>query len=190
MPESNKTPKKSHASMPLLVAIIGTILLIMFIVVALLLQPVEALPVFTITDQNGDWDAQAQGRIAIFDGTIHPGKTGKYEFVIQNDSDETLIYGFRLTEYLNNSNYDHYAFMNYRLWQDDIPLGDGKYHTVGVDFNNIRILPGSRHTMTLEWYWPFEAGHDEADTLLGRVGGKLGVHIFIWAEVAEEGITW
>lgn len=188
MPETNNAAKHGHFSKPVFAAIIATILLIMFIVVALLLAPSEAIPEFSITDQNGDWDAQAQGKIAVFPSTIQPESKGTYKFVIKNESTKMLSYGFRLSEYLNNDNVDVNPFMQYRLKTDNIYLGDGDWHYVGVDYNDIEILPGTEHMMYLEWRWPYhiDEEHDANDTLVGVAGGTLSVHIFIWAEVVEE----
>lgn len=188
MSKSRKAAKIGHVSKPVLVAIIATVLLISFIVIALILEPQDPVPVFNLTDQNGDWDAQAQGKIAVFDEKIHPGSEGEYKFIIKNESEANLVYGFRLSEYLNNKNSDAKAFMEYRLKTDNIYLGDGEWHLVGMDYSNIEILPGTEHLMTLEWRWPFEIDdpNDENDTLIGITGGELSVHIFVWATVSEE----
>lgn len=190
MPNSQKATKLGHFSKPILATIIATVLLIIFIVVALLLAPGDTIPEFSITDQNGDWDAQDQGKIAVFNDKIHPDAKGEYKFIIKNETAETLMYGFRLSEYLGNLNVDADPFMMYRIKTDNIYLGDGEYHFVGANYAEIEILPGSEHIMTLEWWWPFELDkeHDANDTLVGIAGGKLSVHIFIWAEVVPEEI--
>lgn len=189
MAKSQSNPKKKSSLRALLVMIVATVVLIIFLVIALLLVPQSAIPEFAITDQNGDWDAQAQGKIAVFDDKIYPSYEGKYEFIIRNESKATLEYGFRLSEYLNNLNVDNVSpFMMYRLKTENIYLGDGEYHYTGVDYGLITIEPGSEHRMTLEFIWPYEIDdeHDTKDTLLGVAGGKLSVHIFIWASVVEE----
>lgn len=188
MPNSQKAAKGGRISKPLMVMIIATTLLIIFIVVALLFEPQASIPEFNIYDQNGDWDAQAQGKIAVFDDTIYPGLDGEYEFKIKNVSDTKLSYGFRLTEYLNNTNFDAKSFMMYRLKMDGVPLGDYSWQRVGFDYSEMEIEAGSEHRMTLEWWWPFDE-NDENDTLIGRTGGSLSVHIFIWAEVVED-VEW
>lgn len=189
MPKTNSTAKKGRVSKPALAAIIATVLLMIFIVVALLLEPVEAIPEFNITDQGGEW--KAQGTIAVFDDTIQPKSEGTYKFIIKSECTEVLEYGFRLSEYINADNIDNVnPFMQYRLKVDNLYLGDGDWHYVGMNYNGIEILPGTEHLMTLEWRWPFEIDdeHDKNDTLIGRAGGKLSVEIFIWAEVVVEEI--
>lgn len=202
MPENKNATKKGRVSKPLLAAIIATILLIIFIVVALLLAPGDLIPEFSLTDQNGDWDAQAQGKIAVFDKTIEPGSKGEYDFIITNETAENLKYGFKLTEYLNTSEVTARSFMKYRLKVDNVYLDDGEWRDAGfkyfeynpdslLDYNGIKIISGTKHLMTLEWWWPYEIDdvHDQNDTLIGVAGGELSIHIFIWAEVAEE-IIW
>lgn len=190
MPESKNVAKKGHVSKPLLAAIIATILLIIFIVIALLLAPGDVIPEFSLTDQNGDWDAQAQGKIAVFDDTIQPGSEGTYKFIIKNETEGNLIYGFKLSEYLNNDNVDVNPFMQYRIKLDNVYLGDGDWHYVGIDYNDMEILPGTEHLMTLEWRWPYEIDEtgNANDTLVGRTGGSLSVHIFVWAEISAESL--
>lgn len=169
------------------VMIIATVLLIIFLIIALLLAPGDHIPTFSITDQMGDWDAQAQGKIAVFDDIIEPSAEGEYTFVIKNESDVKLSYGFRLSEYLNNNTVKVNPFMQYRVRRDNQYLGDGEWHYVGFDYANLEILSGSEQEMALEWRWPYEIDedHDANDTLIGVAGGTLSVHIFIWAEVAE-----
>lgn len=168
----------------MMLLIVGTILIIIFVVLALLLAPQQAIPEFEITDQQGVW--RAQGEIAVFDSKIHPGRFGSYEFIIKNESTERLIYGFRLSEYLKNSNQDVNPFMQYRLKVNGDYVGDGEWHYVGIDYNNLIILPSSELLMTLEWHWPFESGQDRNDTLIGTAGGELGVNLFLWAEVVYD----
>lgn len=188
-----------HISKPIMVLIIATTLLGIFIVAALLLVPGPQIPIFRVMDQNGDWDAQAQGKIAVFDDMIAPGSHGEYKFIIKNDAEGDLRFGFKLEEYLNNAppsqTDDYYAFMEYRLKMDNVPLGDYEWHKVGyydwaINVADFGILKDKEHLMTLEWRWPFDIDgeHDEKDTLLGTLGGKLSIHIFIWAENVDEGL--
>lgn len=164
--------------------IVGTVLIIIFLVLALLFMPQNGIPEFEITDQQGSW--QSQGEIAVFDDEIYPGGEGSYEFIIRSECTERLVYGFRLSEFLVNIGQDTRPFMQYRLKKDNVYIDDGEWHYVGLDYNDIIILPGSEHLMTLEWRWPFESGLDANDTLLGVAGGKLGVSLFLWAEVRYE----
>lgn len=186
MPESNKSAKRGHFSKPLLVAIIGTVVLIIFIIIAILLAPVEVLPEFELKDRNGDFDAEDNHRIAVFDDIIHPDSHGEYQFIIKNVTDETLRYSVDLYEMLN-TDANIPPFMQYKLYQDGTPLSDN-YHTVKFMYGEITILPGAQHLMTLEWWWPFEIDdeHNQYDTLIGVLGGKLSVHAHVWAEIVEE----
>lgn len=188
MPETKQPAKRGHVSKPLLVTIIATVLLIVFIVLALLIAPTDQVPTFTLTDQNGDWQLQDQGQIGVFDNKIQPDSHGEYKFVIKNETEATLMYGFKLSEYLGNLNVDAEPFMLYRIKFDNKYIDSEDWHYVGLNYNGIEILPGSEHIMTLEWHWPFytDGEHDENDTRIGMAAGKLSVHIFIWAEVLPE----
>lgn len=174
--------KKNPALIVILMCIIATILIIVFFVVALIFAPKSSFPEFDITDQNGEW--KAQGKIAVFDDKIKPGSEGEYKFVIKNDNDEQLRYEFKLTEFIGDVNQDVNPFMQYRLKVDNIPIDD-QWHYAGVDYNNIVILPGSKHLITLEWRWPFENGNDNNDTLVGRTEGKLSVWMYLKAVVYD-----
>ena len=183
MSKSQNNNKSGLALTVLLMALIATLLIIIFVVLAFIFAPKAAIPEFEITDQDGGW--KAQGEIAVFDDKIHPGSEGTYKFIIKNESDVTLRYGFRLSEYIGNINQDSDSFMQYRLKVDNIPIDD-QWHYAGLDYNNIEILSGSRHTMTLEWRWPFENDSDGNDTAIGSAEGQLSVWLFLWAEVVYD----
>ena len=165
-----------------LMIIIATILIIIFLIIALLLAP-KSMPEFAIADKNGEW--QAQGTIAVFDDKIMPGSEGEYKFIIKNDSDVNLLYGFRLSEYVGGVNENSNPFMQYRLKVDNIPIDD-QWNYVGFDYDNIEILPTSSHLLTLEWRWPFESGDDGNDTLVGSGNGQLSVWLDLIAEVVYD----
>lgn len=176
----------------LAMAMVATVLLIIFIIIALLLVPKLSLPEFEITDQQGTW--RDQGEIAVFDNMIQPGSKGSYDFIIKNESEERLMYGIRLDEYLENIPVGAHPYMLYRIKFDNLYVsgidaaGDeyvgSTWQYIGFNYNRLTIEPGSEHRMTLEWWWPFE-GNDENDTLIGIAGGELSVHLFLWAEVVE-----
>ncbi|MCH5156804.1 MAG: hypothetical protein J1G02_02875 [Clostridiales bacterium] len=180
MSKSQNKMKQGTALTVLLMAIIATILIIIFVVFALIFAPKSSIPEFEITDQDGGW--KAQGEIAVFDDKIKPGSEGTYKFIIKNESDYSLRYGFKLSEYIGNINQNSDSFMQYRLKVDNVPIDD-EWHYAGLDYNNIEILPSSKHIMTLEWRWPFENDRDGNDTVVGRAEGQLSVWMFLWAEV-------
>lgn len=188
MPKSQA--KQRPTLKPLAIVLAAVIIITIFIILALLLAPGDSLPEFEITDQNGVW--RSQGPLVVFDDLIKPGSKGEYKFIIRNESDADLSYGIRLSEYLDNINHDAEAFMLYRLKVGNIYIDNSDWHQVDykynnvLDYNEIIILPGSEQLMTLEWWWPFESGRDENDTLIGTTGGKLSVTFFLWAEVVEE----
>lgn len=170
---------------PLLIVIITTVVLAIFIILAILLMPRDAIPVFEITDRKGSWEAQ--GTIAVFDDKIKPGSEGEYSFVITSDSEGVLRYGLQFTEYLYTEALAS-PFMQYRLKMDGVYIDsdDTAWHYINdLDYYGILILPETEHIFTLEWRWPFEIGRDENDTLVGRAGGTVSLVFFVWAEVVE-----
>ena len=167
-------------------AIAATVLLIIFLIVALLLAPVEYIPEFNIQERNKVdggtyWDAH--GKVAVFNEKIKPGDSGTYEFILVSECEADLRCVIRLTEYLNTTAAAH-PFMLYRITMDDVPLGDGEYHYApDIDHANFTCLPGDRHLMKLEWKWEFENGTDGNDTLIGVAGGSLSIQFYVGAEV-------
>lgn len=184
----SKSNKKGGAGIKTAVAlIIATIIITIFLIIAFLLAPRDAIPEFGITDRQGSWEAQ--GTVAVFDEKIKPGSKGEYYFILKNDSEAVLSYGIMMSEYLSNENHEAKEFMQYRLKMGNKYFGDDEWHSIrDLDYNDIYILPGTKQLMTLEWQWPFEiddAGNAN-DTLLGRTNGKLSITFFVWAEVVEE----
>lgn len=168
---------------PLIALIVATVLLILFLTIALLLAPRDYVPEFGITDRKGSWEAQ--GTIAVFDDTINPGSHGEYQFIIKNETEVDFNYGIILSEYLDAEE-TVIPFMRYRLKIDGVYIDatDTEWHTIDeLRYYNISIMPDDRQRLTLEWDWPFENGMDENDTLLGQTGGKLSLTFFVWAEV-------
>ena len=175
--QNNKTNRT--AITVVLMTLIATILIIIFVLLAFIFAPRTYIPEFEITDQDGGW--KAQGEIAVFEDKIKPGSEGTYKFIVKNESDVSLRYGFKLSEYIGNINQDANPFMQYRLKVDNIYL-DRQWSYAGLDYNNIEILPGCKQIVTLEWCWPFENDRDGNDTAVGRAEGQLSVWLFLWAE--------
>ena len=182
MPKSQTTTKNRSKAKLVGMLIVATVLLIVFLVIALLLAPRDSIPEFEITDRQGSWEAQ--GTIAVFDDTIQPGSNGQYYFILKNDSESVLRYGINLKEYFNGAPKEMLPFMQYRLKMNGKFLDDEEWHYINdIDYNDILIIPDTEQLMELEWRWVFEDGKDENDTLIGHTGGKLSVVFFVWAEV-------
>ena len=181
--------KKKSSLKALSMAIVATILLIIFLVIALLLMPRPYIPEFEIGLR--DWIKQQQwethGEIAIFDEKIHPGSGGEFEFIITNESETDLQFGIVFTEYLETTASAH-PFMQYRLKMNNVYIAkDSEWrHASQMNFQNLRILPSTSQLFTLEWRWEFENGTDANDTLIGRAGGELSIHCLVLAEVYPE----
>lgn len=185
MPKSQTLKKNGTKIKAVSMLIAATILLIIFLIIALLLAPKASIPTFEITDRNGSWEAQ--GTIAVFDDTVSPGSGGEYYFILKNDSDAVLRYSIDLKEYFSGANGEWLPFMQYRLKMNGKEMDNGEWHSVSdIDYNGILIVPGTEQLMTLEWRWPFEEGFDDRDTVVGYTGGKISVVFFVWAEVVVE----
>ena len=179
-------PKKQHSLKTFFMIIVATVLLIVFLVVALLVAPEAVIPEFNLQERDwGPWEAH--GRIAVFDEKIKPGDDGYYEFIIINESVEELRFGITFTEYLNTVASAH-AFMQYRLSMNGVNVAedDEWRYANAMDFQNMIILPETRQLFKLEWRWLFENGMDSNDTLIGRAGGELAINCLILAEVMYE----
>lgn len=170
-------------------AIVATVLLIVFLVIALLLAPRSYVPEFDIRVRDwmyGEQQIEAHGKIAVFDDKIKPGDSGSFDFILVNETGTELTFGITFTEYLETVAAAH-PFMQYRLSQNDIYVTEHSEwrYANQMDFHNIRILPDTRQLFTLEWRWEFENGTDSNDTLIGRAGGELSIHFLVLAEVYE-----
>lgn len=181
----SQAKKKGRVSRPLLMMIIFTTILIIFILIALLLIPRDRIPRFDIAWRNwqGRQQLEAHGEIGVFDDVIKPGSEGTFEFIIVNDTEDELEFGFTLTEILNTSELAH-PFMQYKFEVDGLTVfNDDEWHDPDeMNFRRIRIRPLSEQSWTLKWRWGFE-GDNENDTLVGVAGGTLSVHCLVLAEV-------
>lgn len=183
MLKSKNKNKTETALTAFLMLVITTILIVIFVILSFLFLVRGSIPEFVITDNGGKW--QAQGEIAVFDDNIKPGSEGTYKFIIKNQADVTLLYEFKLTEYIDTVNQNTNPFMQYRLKVDNIPIDD-QWHYAGLDYAGIEILSASKHIVTLEWRWLFEDGRDNNDTLIGESGGQLSVWLYLGAEVVYD----
>lgn len=171
-----------------LAALVGT-----FVFVSLINIPIsgDVIPVFDVVDNNGVWEEQ--GTIEVFDSKIYPGKCGKYEFVMTNESVGKLIYGFSLTGETYYGDLEYNYFMQYRLKMNNKYISNYEkrdpeawLRADELIYEDIVFLPATQQLMTLEWQWPFESGKDESDTQFGVEAGKYSIVLSVKAEVYLE----
>ena len=136
---------------------------------------------FQVEDTNGSWEEQ--GTVAVFDTMIYPGSSGKYEFVMSNESNVQLQYTFSLNEkYIGNANFN--SFMEYRLKMNNEYIHTMEWVNISnLIYSDLVFLPNTKQLMMLEWRWPFEAGKDEEDTSFGLDAGKYFIVLNINAKV-------
>ena len=186
--EGNTGSSNLSIVMLTLAALVGA-----FVFVSLINTPIsgEVIPIFDVVDNGGNWEEQ--GTVAVFDSKIYPGKSGKYDFAMSNESTGKLIYGIKLSEetYYGNLEYNH--FMQYRLKMNNKYISnyekkDPEEWLIADElvYENIVFLPATQQLMTLEWQWPFESGKDESDTQFGVEAGKYSIVISVQAEVYSE----
>ena len=133
-------------------------------------------------DNNGNWEEQ--GTVAVFDELIHPGSTGKYDFILTTESTGKLKYSFYIKEKYDGD-VEFTSFMRYNLKMNNIYL----LKDVTADeliCSEFEFLPYSQQLLTLEWEWPYDSGNDERDTTFGRDAGKYYLTLYVRAEAVVE----
>jgi hypothetical protein len=158
-------------------ALIFLLLAIILALIALMQIPGKTesvVPVIEVRDNNGDWDAQ--GEVAVFSDTIHPGLSGEYQFIIRNSHDVKLQYTFTFSSvYAGNVKSDHSPLM-FRLRMNNILLQDDEWHYIDdLSLRDAIFLPLTDQSFTLEWKWAFESGDDALDTLFGEDNGQMSL---------------
>lgn len=142
------------------------------------------IPEFCFVDQGGNLGYELQGRIAVLDKDyLVPGSAGEYQFIIKNDTNEVLRYGFIFQDILGNERPDK-PFIEYRVQKDNMYLNDAQWDYAGYSYADIIIQPASEHMMKLQWRFLFEAGDD---ITYGDLRDKqFSINLFVWADINEE----
>jgi hypothetical protein len=168
-----------------LLAIVATLLLTTIALIALIDLPFSDTPVIDVRDELGAWTAN--GTIAVLDDSIHPNTSGEYEFIVSNSHNVKLSYGFTITEFYNGEEVENNFPLLYRVRMNNGLLLSEDWHTADeIVFSDLTFMPESEQIFTLEWWWPFESGDDEADTLLGIENGTYHLEFNLTAEVYGE----
>lgn len=147
------------------------------------------IPIFDVVDNDGHWEEL--GTVAVFDSKVYPGATGKYDFIMTNESTGKLRYSFSLEEKYDGEE-EFAPFMEYQLKMNNIivPIDnnpvDKWYYATDLRYDELVFLPTTQQLMTLEWKWEYEAGRDEQDTRFGIDNGKYSIVLNVKAEVYVE----
>lgn len=133
----------------------------------------EEMKTIKLTDGNEELDFSTD--LNIFanvkfngDNIISPNSSGKYIFVVENLSDENIIYDIKFNDEMSNL-----INMKYRLKLDNSYISGNIDCYVSVDklsVKDIKLSANSENIFTLEWYW--EGNNDSADTYVGSLNSN------------------
>ena len=166
----------------IMLSVLAVLLIATIILVAFLGLPASDTerPILDITDNNGSWEAQ--GAVAVFGESVCPGSSGKYEFALRNPHAFEMNYSFSITPRYNGEAYEYFP-LRFRLRMNNVLMETEEW--LGADelaFSEMYIMAATTQSFTLEWQWPFEAGTDENDTLLGKYGGGVSMILNLRAQ--------
>ena len=168
----------------LLLIALSALLLTAMLVIAIISLPVSETvkPVVEIEDNKGAWSGQKE--VAVFDSTVHPGKEGKYDFVIRNPHAFEMSYEFYIAPVLGGVEQDSAAFpLEFRLYMNNVLISGQEWCAVSdLRFDEAVILPSTKQLFTIEWRWAFDGNNDKNDTLLGRSGGTVALVLNLTAQ--------
>lgn len=180
--ESREPRRKRNLSHIIMLSVLAALLIATIVLVALLSLPVGELeyPVIEIGDSDGAWEDG--GTIAVFDKKLRPGSSGQYEFALKNPHGYELSYAFSLSPVFSDANGEYFP-LKFRLRMNNIIVQTEEWRSIDeLMFSEMYILPETTQTFTLEWSWPFEAGTDSKDTLLGAKGETVSMTLHISAQ--------
>lgn len=151
-------------------------------VLTLIAKPPYSPAVFSLKEDGISWNQV--GDLNVFANPelngakiIKPGAKGKYDFVIENLNDESIIYWF----YMHESN-EYNINMKYKLkLEGAYILGseDKWLNVLDLKQQGLTILSNSRSLYTLEWFW--EESEDDVDIAKSKAQYRL--HITINAKI-------
>ena len=113
-----------------------------------------------------DIDETAQAKVGPEIWTVKPDKAphskGTYQFYIQNNTNNDVIYNIKFSDEMQN-----FVNMKYKLKIDNIYVKGSSEDYITLDkmnLNDIVVLKNSTNIYTLEWYWD---DYDQLDTYVG-----------------------
>ncbi len=161
---------------------VGILLVVAIFCLLMLAQPSTiAETLFQVTDSNGEWSESVS--VSVLDSDIAPGSEGAYQFVIENPQDYKIEVEFSMSQYLNNVQTADFP-VQFRLKIDDEPISE--WCSADTLICTLTVQSKKTQTIVLEWRWPFEAGNDQNDTLLGQSGGEYYIVISLTAETTTQ----
>lgn len=149
-------------------------------------RPAERAPIFFIvedTDERADWSEMEDIPLFYGDGSydeIVPGMRGSYRFLLVNENEHALRFGFEFDEE-NEYGID----LCFRLKRDGAYVrGEEDYISPAeLGFENFTIEGQSESLFEVEWYW---RDNDPVDTFAGENEAIYRLLIEFRAEVEDE----
>ena len=149
-------------------------------------RPAERAPIFFIvedTDERADWSEMEDIPLFYGDGSydeIVPGMSGSYRFLLVNENEHALRFGFEFDEE-NEYGID----LCFRLKRDGAYVrGEEDYISPAeLGFENFTIEGQSESLFEVEWYW---RDNDPVDTFAGENEAIYRLLIEFRAEVEDE----
>lgn len=154
--------------------------------VALINLPFEGSPTINIRDNNGSYEGQ--GVIAVFDGSVKPGSSGEYRFIINNPYNVELDYSISIDKRYEGTQDIEYFPLQFRLRMNNALIESDRWLSLEeLNFSELEMMRKSDQSFSLEWRWPFESDtdkdkYDSLDTILGKDNGKLSLVLNFKAE--------
>lgn len=166
----------------IMLSVLAALLTATIVIISLLGIPYSesVRPIIDIRDNNGNWEAQ--GTIAVFGDSVRPGSEGAYDFELYNPHSVEMLYAFSIEPQYEGE--ETVAFpLQFRLRMNNVLMQSEEWRSADeLVFTDMAILAETAQAFTLEWRWPFEAGADENDTLIGKDGGKISMVLHLTAQ--------
>ena len=163
--------------------IINILLLTSIIVIGKVDIKTELTPVISIMDTNGEWTTH--GTVAVLDETIHPNTNGEYCFDIKNENKYQIVLSFAISDLYNGDDITGFPLL-FRVKVEDTYFQSEWVASENLLINGLKLNPQEKQSITLEWWWPFESGDDNKDTLYGIDNGKYTLVLKVASEACEK----
>lgn len=115
--------------------------------------------VVTVNSENGD-------------GLLAPGTENEYSFRLKNTGNTPLDYTLEVEAYITPEETALPVEVKMKSYAGDYLVGGKQSWDPVTELDGVRdqasLAANQYASYTLEWQWPFEAGQDESDTILGN----------------------
>ena len=180
-----RIPAKVRNPMHIIMLSLASLLLCLTLVFIILIDlPYSDVPKIDVVDNDGAWEAS--GVIAVFDGSLKPGSSGEYVFVVNNPHNTMIEYDFVITEYYNGAPVNNFP-LEFRVKMNNALITTEEWlDAEELKYYGMLFMPDSSHRYTLEWRWLYEGENDALDTYFGVEGGTYKLVFELVAKSYEE----